>query len=110
LFGVVIVGALGSTLALAIRMRPFPHAFRLALTALLCLIGGQVIFWALTFPANQATQNWTVFPSNWADLRVRWEYSHAAGAVLNFAAFIALTLALVDRLSPEAKDRTKALQ
>jgi hypothetical protein len=105
-------GALGSTLALAIRMRPFPPAFRLALTALLCLIGGQVIFWAFTFQANQATQNWTVFPfpSNWADLRVRWEYSHAAGAVLNLAAFIALTLALADRLSPEAKDRTKALQ
>jgi hypothetical protein len=96
LFGFVIVGALLSTLALTIKLRRVRPAFRLALTALLCLIGGQAIFWAFTFPANQATENWTVLPANWAELRMQWEYSHAVGAVLNLAAFIALAIALLE--------------
>jgi hypothetical protein len=96
LFGFVIFGALVSTLALAIKMRRVRPTFRLAMIALLCLIGGQAIFWVFTFPANQATANWTVLPADWADLRVQWEYSHAVGAVLNLAAFVALTLAVLD--------------
>jgi hypothetical protein len=76
-------------------MRHVRPAFSLAVIALLCLLGGQAIFWAFTFPTNQATENWTVLPTNWADLRVQWEYSHAAGAVLNLAAFVALTLAVL---------------
>jgi hypothetical protein len=90
IFGVVIISALVFTLALTIRIRHVRSAFRLSLTAWLCLIAGQVIVWAFTFPANLATENWTVLPSNWVDLRVRWEYSHAIAAVLNLAAFIAL--------------------
>jgi hypothetical protein len=104
LFGFVIVSALIFTLALTIKVRHSGPAFRLALTALLCLVGGQVIFWAFTFPANQATENWTVLPSNWAALRIQWEYSHAVAAVFNLTAFIALTLALLSRigLHPES--------
>jgi len=44
---------------------------------------------------NQATQNWTVLPSNWAELRARWEYSHAASALLNLAALGAVILAVL---------------
>jgi hypothetical protein len=40
--------------------------------------------------ANQATNNWTVLPENWLQLRSQWEYSHAASAVLNLIALIAL--------------------
>jgi hypothetical protein len=61
----------------------------------LCILATQVIFWAFTFPANQATENWTVLPVNWADLRIRWEYSHAASAILNFVAVAALTLSVL---------------
>ena len=50
-----------------------------------------MVFWSFTFPANQATANWTVLPEGWQALRARWEYSHAAGAVLNFAAVLFLT-------------------
>ena len=95
LFGVVIFPALASTLALAIRLRRHPTAFIPALAAFLCILGTQIIFWSLTFPTNQATENWTVLPANWTDLRVQWEYSHAASACLNFAALAALLISVL---------------
>jgi hypothetical protein len=52
------------------------------------------VFWTFTFPANQQTDNWTVLPENWTTLRMHWEYSHAAGAVLNLIAFIALAFSV----------------
>ena len=33
------------------------------------------------------TQNWTVSPGHWVELRRQWEYSHAVNAGLNFLAF-----------------------
>ena len=107
LFGVVVVGALISTLSVVIMIRRFPGAFRLALFALLCLVGAQVIFWALTFPVNQMTEGWTVLPPNWTELRERWEYSHAAAAGLHLVAFISLAGALMvgGQLPPAARAR-----
>ena len=92
LFAAVIAAALGSTLTLAIRLRHRTSAFTPALIAFLCIAGTQVVFWTLTFPVNQTTVNWTVLPVNWVDLRLRWEYSHAASAVLNLAAMAALII------------------
>ncbi len=103
LFGVVIFCALASTVVLAVRLRHHATAFTPALIALLCIVGTQVIFWSLTFPANQATQNWTVLPTNWADLRVQWEYSHAASACLNFAALAALVVSVLRYASVDSK-------
>lgn len=89
-FGVIVYAALALALAFTLRVRRAPRAFRPALTGLLCLVGTQAIFWVFTFPTNQATSNWTVLPGNWTSLRVQWEYSHAASAVLNLAALVAL--------------------
>jgi hypothetical protein len=86
LFGIIVAGALASALALTIALRHHRTAFKPALVALLCIVGTQVVFWTFTFPVNQTTVNWTVLPSNWHELRVRWEYSHAASAGLNLAA------------------------
>ena len=69
-----------------------PDLFRLSLAALLCMVAAQAAFWTFTFPVNVQTQNWTVVPGNWVQLRDRWEYSHAAGAVFDVGAFIALVL------------------
>lgn len=44
---------------------------------------------------NQATVNWTVLPANWTELRVQWEYSHAASAGLNFIALTALIMSVL---------------
>jgi hypothetical protein len=36
-----------------------------------------------------------VLPANWAELRTRWEYSHAASAMLNLAALGTVILAVL---------------
>jgi ABC-type cobalamin transport system permease subunit len=90
LLGVVVLGALLSTLILTILVRKRPGKFALSLGAFLCIVGTQVVFWTFTFPANQQTSNWTVLPENWETLRIQWEYSHAVSAVLNLIAFITL--------------------
>jgi hypothetical protein len=65
LLGFVVVGALVSTLALAILVRARRREFVPASVAFLCIVAAQVLFWTLTFPANQATANWTLAPGNW---------------------------------------------
>ncbi|MCI0436027.1 MAG: hypothetical protein L0271_20660, partial [Gemmatimonadetes bacterium] len=97
LLGVVVIGALVSTLAYAIVVRKQRNPFTLAVIALLCLAATQAVFWTFTFPANQVTANWTVLPENWDALRSQWEYSHAASALLNLAALVALILSVLVR-------------
>jgi hypothetical protein len=67
--------------------------FWLALLAFLLVAATLVIFFTWTYPANQATSNWTAVPENWRELRRQWEYAHAANAVLTFLALWAVTLA-----------------
>jgi hypothetical protein len=95
LLGVVVIGTLAATLALTVLLRGRGTEFWLAGAAFACVAGTQAIFWSLTWPANQATKNWTALPENWVELRRVWEYSHAAGAALNIVAFALLTLALL---------------
>ena len=97
LLGVVVFGALLSTLMLAVMVRKRRREFALTLLAFLCILGTQIVFWAFTFPANRETANWTVQPEHWAALRAQWEYSHAASAVLNLVAFAALALSVIRR-------------
>jgi ABC-type cobalamin transport system permease subunit len=97
LLGFVIAGALLSTLVLMIMVRNRPKAFALTIVAFVCILGTQIVFWTFTFPANQQTNNWTVLPENWEALRARWEYSHAASAVLNLIAFISLICSVLTK-------------
>lgn len=102
LLGLVVAGELLSLSTLAILVRRHARELAPALLALLCVVGAQVLFWAVTFPANQATENWTVAPQNWIVLRERWEYSHAAAAVLNLVAFAALVVGVLRKDEQEA--------
>lgn len=95
LLGIVVFGALLSTLALAVALRRDRGPALWALVAFLCVAGTQLIFWSFTFPANQVTVNWTEIPADWQALRAQWEYSHAASAVLNLAAMMALVLSVL---------------
>jgi hypothetical protein len=92
LFGIVIAAALVLTLAHTVTVRAEPLAFRLSLTAFVCLAITQAIFWTFTFPMNAASGNWTAMPADFEAARRQWEYSHAVNAVLTFAAFVAITL------------------
>jgi hypothetical protein len=106
LLGVVIYGALLSSLVLAVMVRRRRREFAAALTGFACLAAAHAIFWIYTYPANQATRNWTVLPETWMALRAQWEYSHAAGAVLNLAALVALIVACTGGRGSYSKPET----
>lgn len=95
LFGAVIFAAIGANLILAVVLRAQRMAAALALVAAVCIVLTLVVFFAWTYPANVATDNWTTMPDNWEDLRRTWEYSHAVNAALTFAALCATTLSVL---------------
>jgi hypothetical protein len=95
LFGIALFGALGANLAAAILVRRQRAPFWLAFLAFLLVAATLVIFFTWTYPANQATSNWTVVPQNWQELRLQWEYAHATNAVLTFLALCAITLSVL---------------
>jgi hypothetical protein len=95
LFGLPLFGALAANLALAVAARRQPAPFWLALAAFVLVAATLAIFFTWTYPANQATSNWTVVPENWRELRSQWEYAHAANAGLTFLALCAVTLSTV---------------
>ncbi|TXL71928.1 DUF1772 domain-containing protein [Vineibacter terrae] len=92
LLGIVLIAALLASLALSVLLRGQGAVFALALAAFLLMAATLVIFFVWTYPANQATQNWTVAPENWQALRAHWEYAHAASAILTFIALCCLAL------------------
>jgi hypothetical protein len=95
LFGVVLIGALIANLALALLQRGRGARFVLALFAFLCIALTLVVFFIWTYAANQATNNWMAIPDNWEQLRREWEYSHAANAVVTFAALCSVALSVL---------------
>ena len=82
---------LALTLLLAFRR----GAYLLPLLAFLLVAATLVIFFVWTYPANQATANWTLPTPNWTTLRLHWEYAHATNAVLTFVALCLLTWSAV---------------
>ena len=64
LLGIFLFGALAANLVLAIIARRQRPPFWLALLAFLLVAATLVIFFTWTYPANQATSNWTVVPEN----------------------------------------------
>lgn len=86
-----------SMLALILMSRGQPYVFWPSVVALLCLAAAQAVFWIYTYPANMATDNWTLIPENWETLRRSWEYSHAAGAAFQLLAMSALIVAVLAR-------------
>ena len=95
LFGIVLFGALAANLAHTIVLRRLGRSFGYALASFLLIAANLAIFFVWTFPTNQATNNWTVVPNKWNELRVQWEYSHAANAVVTFAALVCVVIAVL---------------
>ncbi len=82
-------------IALLIVYWKFPRIRAPLIAALAAFLASQALFWVFTFPANLATENWTVSPDNWRDLRRQWEYSHLGGAAFQLIALMALAWALL---------------
>jgi hypothetical protein len=109
LFGIVLFGALGAALALTVALRHHRSAYWLALAGFLCIAANLVIFFTFTYPTNVATGNWLVVPENWHDLRIRWEYSHAANAVVMFAGLCLIVLSTLASQPGEARGQAPTL-
>lgn len=100
LFGIVLIGALVANFAHALMLGRSGQRYGFALMAAILGAVNLVIFFAWTFPVNQATHNWDAIPANWSSLRIQWEYSHALNAIVMFAAFVCVTLAVLRQRSP----------
>jgi hypothetical protein len=101
LLGVVVFAALGSALWLAVATHR-TTMFVPCLIAACAVAGSLAVFFMFTFPANQATANWTLLPADWMVLRRNWEYSHAIGAILYFVALTSLVVALLRRVDTQS--------
>lgn len=85
-FGIALIAAIVANLAAAIVLWRRRQRFWPSLVAGLLVACTLLIFFVWTYPANQATDNRTMVPSDWQMLRRQWELSHAGNAVLTFAA------------------------
>jgi hypothetical protein len=83
--------------ALAWRVRDERALFAPTLISALLMAVAHAVFWILVQPANTTMAAWPLdaIPAHWKQWRNRWEYSHAARAVLTFAALAALVVSVV---------------
>jgi len=93
----VLVVQVAALMAAAILERSDRRVLLLTVLALASVAAAQGIFWTFTYPANVATANWTIMPDDWERLRARWEFSHAAGALLQLLGFCLLVGAVLAR-------------
>jgi hypothetical protein len=92
-FGIVMLAALAANVALAVLLRRDSAAMVFAVVAALAIVANIAIFFVWTYPANQATANWTRPTEDWQMLRSAWEYSHAVNALVALIALCSSTLA-----------------
>jgi hypothetical protein len=91
----ILIPAMLFNVVLAYLLRGDRPAFYLAAAACVVMAATLAVFFAFTYPANGATQNWTVSPPHWVELRRQWEYSHAANAGLSFLAICLVAAATI---------------
>lgn len=108
-FGIVLIAAIVANLAAAIVLWQRRRRFWPSLVAGLLIACTLLIFFAWTYPANQATDNWTIVPDDWRTLRRQWELSHAVNAVLTFVALgFAAASVFVAQMTPIGARRSRA--
>ena len=86
--GIATFVAIFANFASALLSRHHSRQLLLSLAASLLIAATLIVFFVWTYPANQATVNWTSVPAEWERLRIQWEYSHAANAALTFVALL----------------------
>jgi len=101
--GAFLLLAIVTNAVLTMMLRRRQLAFQFAAIAFFLSVCALAIFFAWTYPVNIATDNWTVAPADWESLRVRWEYSHAAGAIVMLGALCAQILSVL-RVETVARD------
>jgi hypothetical protein len=93
--GAFLLLAIVTNLAQVVLLRRRRIAFHLVAVGFFMTVVALAIFFAWTYPVNLATDNWTAASADWEGLRLRWEYSHAAGAAVLFVALCSLILSVL---------------
>lgn len=95
--GPIEVGAFLAAIAIVVLVRRRRVTFLLTLFAVICLAIALVVWEIYNGSVNQTVDSWTIetMPSNWVTYRNRWEYAHAARAILYTFGFSALTLSML---------------
>lgn len=106
--GAVIVLAILANVLAALITRHSRRKWQLFGAAGLLIAVTLAVFFAWTYPANQATGNWTSAPENWEQLRTEWEYSHAANAAITFLALLCAVGAAISTEADRKADRRSA--
>jgi hypothetical protein len=94
----LLVPAILASAALALTVIRRPGATRwLTLIAIGLLLATLAISASISVPINTDQQDWSVLdpPSDWADVRDRWQLAHVARTTTAALAFVLLTAALV---------------
>lgn len=101
----VTVGAVGCAIALTVLVRKRRLVFWWTLAGTICLaISFPLIYFLQIEPVNVALEqaNPKSVPTNWEQLRTRWEYAHATNFVFSLTGFIALVISvLIDMPQPK---------
>jgi hypothetical protein len=97
------LGATASVATLAFRLRGRPGSRLVALAAGL-LVAGLGTWFTAVEPANAIMAGWTpgTVPADFAAVRDRWEYGHAAVALIKSLGFVALALGLLTEAGASA--------
>lgn len=106
--GAVIFLAIFANVLAALLTRHSRRKWQLFGAAGLLIAITLAVFFAWTYPANQATGNWTSAPENWEQLRTEWERSHAANAMITFLALLCAVGAAVSTGADRKADRRSA--
>jgi hypothetical protein len=107
LAGAVIFLAIFANFLAAVLTRHSPLKWRLFAAAGLLIAATLAVFFTWTYPANQATGNWTSVPDNWEQLRTEWEYSHAVNAGITFVALLCAVAAALST-GPRSENDARA--
>jgi hypothetical protein len=107
LFGLLIGVKILLDIVLGFRLRGEERAAsRLAWSSAAVIALGLIVFFVWIQPANVATSNWSVAPSDWERLRDQWEFGHAAIASLTLLSVALMTSAAVRRLEGSRAERS----
>lgn len=90
-------GAVVCALVLTILVRRRHPALGWTIFGTICLVSAHVAWWAGAAPVNAQVAQYTAqtLPTDWMQLRVQWEYTHALRAVLQVAALGALLFSVL---------------
>jgi hypothetical protein len=99
--------AVVASMVLVFLVRRRGPALRWTVLGAACFAAAHAVFWLLVEPVNATLLPLTpqTLPADWTSLRDRWEYSHAARAVLQILGLAFLAVSVLVEVPPDGSRR-----